>query len=696
MRNSLLAFAVLVLLASPAAAQLVGTDTAPGDGCADKPAGATRVTADPDLDGAEVVLICDGTIWRTASEPAADPDRGIQFNSGGALAADASFIYSSAGLLHLGFGTPTDWAQVSIENTNNGPENLKAGLYARGGTWGSSASYNSVVGVAGESETAATGTGWSESYGLLGTAVATDDAKQQAAYGVHGKVQTSGSDLGYALSAADMNASTGGTIYGLYINLDDADATRYGVFQETANTNYFAGNIGIGTSAPQSTLDVAGGVKIANDSATCDSGKDGTIRYVSSADPPWQYCDGGAASWVNFKQPRCQDNDTGECYLDATRSNDDPEFTAANIADGINILGVTGTHTGSGGCTAPASCTNIGDVCSDGSIFAGFMLYDNSSSCEPIFVTSTRQSTSTQWKTSIGTDDVSTESHIDGWLNANNRSGTITDFPAFDLCVSNTYHAKSDWYLPARAELDVLWRNQAAINANATETLTGSDHWSSTQDGTDYAWILYMGGAQQYSVLKTDTKDVRCVRRNHPCTGGEAPAIGETCTDGSIYAGLSPDGNVAMYTTPADAASAYTWNDGSSNWVETAMVNCTDGTPGTASSCQTGEANTTLLVGLSGSGTPAPYNAAEYCDGLSAHGYDDWYLPAQDELNVLYTNKNTGDLNGTFNETGSTPVGYYWSSSEGDQVTARNQRFSDGLQSNYGKFVGIAVRCVRK
>ena len=151
-----------------------------------------------------------------------------------------------------------------------------------------------------------------------------------------------------------------------------------------------------------------------------------------------------------------------------------------------------------------------------------------------------------------------------------------------------------------------------------------------------------------------------------------------------------------MYTTPADAASTYTWNDGTTNYTDMSMANCTDASPGTAATCQTGEANTALLVGLSGSGTPAPYDAAEYCDGLSAHGYDDWYLPAQDELNVLYTNKNTGDLNGTFNETGSFPAGWYWSSSERNNTTARYQRFSDGTQLNYGKLYALAVRCVRR
>jgi len=181
--------------------------------------------------------------------------------------------------------------------------------------------------------------------------------------------------------------------------------------------------------------------------------------------------------------------------------------------------------------------------------------------------------------------------------------------------------------------------------------------------------------------------------------GGSGPTncsnIGDTCDDGSIYAGLSPDGNVAMYTTPADAASTYTWNDGTSNYTDMSMANCTDASPGTATTCQTGEANTTFLVGATGE-PDYPFAAAEYCDGLSAHGYDDWYLPAQDELNVLYTNKNTGDLNGTFNETGSFPAGYYWSSSENGSSGARGQRFSDGSQSNFGKSDGLAVRCVRR
>lgn len=259
------------------------------------------------------------------------------------------------------------------------------------------------------------------------------------------------------------------------------------------------------------------GTKVSNDSAACTAAKEGTIRYVSGGDPPWEFCDGSA--WENFRQPQCSDNDTGECYLEATRANDDPEFVAANIANGISILGVTGTYTGGGGCTAPASCPNVGDVCTDGSLFAGFMDYSvyGGGSCEVLYVTDSNQSYSSAWKSDIPTNDITDPSDkrdaLDGQYNRDNRgSGT---FPAFELCENNTYHGKSDWYLPARAELNLLWLNQAAIDANAAGNFTSSYYWSSTEYDTADAWFHNFGaGSQYYNLGKSTGADVRCVRRD--------------------------------------------------------------------------------------------------------------------------------------------------------------------------------------
>jgi Concanavalin A-like lectin/glucanases superfamily len=167
---------------------------------------------------------------------------------------------------------------------------------------------------------------------------------------------------------------------------------------------------------------------------------------------------------------------------------------------------------------------------------------------------------------------------------------------------------------------------------------------------------------------------------NSECTN-----VGETCSDGSVYAGLSPDGNVPMYTTPGDAGT-FTWNDGSGTWVDTAMQNCAT----TEASCRTGAANTTLLTALGTTPSPAPYVAARHCDALVAHGKSDWYLPAQEELNVLYNNRMAI---GGFSTSVST---YYWNSSEAADSGAGARDFNNGTPSVHAKWDVKPIRCVRK
>lgn len=173
-----------------------------------------------------------------------------------------------------------------------------------------------------------------------------------------------------------------------------------------------------------------------------------------------------------------------------------------------------------------------------------------------------------------------------------------------------------------------------------------------------------------------------------PCNPSNSPAAGQLCGDGSKYVGLSPDGNIPMYTTPADAGQL-TWNDGSPSAGDLAMQNC-----GAAqASCRTGEANTALLVGLGTSPSPAPYVAARHCDALAAQGKNDWYLPAQDELDLMYDNRSAI---GGFNTSGIHPAGYYWSSSEASGGVTRAILFSDGTLNGLNRDDPVSVRCVRR
>lgn len=80
-----------------------------------------------------------------------------------------------------------------------------------------------------------------------------------------------------------------------------------------------------------------------------------------------------------------------------------------------------------------------------------------------------------------------------------------------------------------------------------------------------------------------------------------------------------------------------------------------------------------------------------YAKTLDAHGHLDWRVPTKGELNVLFQNR---AAIGGFNETGSDPAGWYWSSSPlyGDGWV---QRFSDGYQNDDYRLNDSSLRLVR-
>ncbi len=115
-------------------------------------------------------------------------------------------------------------------------------------------------------------------------------------------------------------------------------------------------------------------------------------------------------------------------------------------------------------------------------------------------------------------------------------------------------------------------------------------------------------------------------------------------------------------------------------------------TGATGTSIGTGQANTTAIVNNQGVGSYAAY----VCDTLTLNGYDDWYLPSMDELNLMYLSKTTIDATATTNGGNSFIEDFYWNSSEVNDVMARDQTFSDGTQDGYGKNALCRVRAVRR
>jgi hypothetical protein len=109
-----------------------------------------------------------------------------------------------------------------------------------------------------------------------------------------------------------------------------------------------------------------------------------------------------------------------------------------------------------------------------------------------------------------------------------------------------------------------------------------------------------------------------------------APQIGDKMKDGTVYAGYSPDTGKAMYAAPTDEPGVYDFD-----W------------------------------------------AQNFAKSFKRYGHKDWRVPTKSELDVLFNNC---AAIGGFNKTGSTPVGWYWSSSRGGTSLAWAQRFTDGKQ----------------
>ena len=122
-------------------------------------------------------------------------------------------------------------------------------------------------------------------------------------------------------------------------------------------------------------------------------------------------------------------------------------------------------------------------------------------------------------------------------------------------------------------------------------------------------------------------------------------AIGDTGPAGGLvfYDKTSYTGTPAwryMEAAPSDQSSGIMWNDGSN----------TD--PNSSTAVGTGAANTAAIVAALGSGS----YAAQLCADLILGGYDDWFLPSWDELNLMRANLYLQSLGGF-------SLSSYWSSS---------------------------------
>lgn len=141
-----------------------------------------------------------------------------------------------------------------------------------------------------------------------------------------------------------------------------------------------------------------------------------------------------------------------------------------------------------------------------------------------------------------------------------------------------------------------------------------------------------------------------------------------------------PAGGIVFHTTVCGGLEAAPIDQSNAAWgCSGTEITRADGT-----SVGTGAQNTAdILAGC----TESPI-AAEVAANYSLYGFNDWFLPSKDELNLMYTNLHQAGLGGFAN-------GDYWSSSEFSSNGARGKDFGNGNQFGGSKNHSWSVRAVR-
>ena len=447
--------------------------------------------------------------------------------------------------------------------------------------------------------------------------------------------------------------------------------------------------LGVGTVAPTTALHVVGKITgnrvilppttglgmpasypAPSGTSTCTTAVEGTLRY-NTLSKTYEFCNGSV--WSSFFSQASQPN--AFAFTDVTGAT--PAATVTSNA--VTLAGFPGALTAScSGCTAIARNGAWG-----GTIVSGFMQGDT---------IAVRTTASASFSTAV-TSTVSVGGTVSGaWTvsTVSNVGPSAFGFTAVsNATTSITYTSNTVTLSGFTGTLTATCTGCTSIARNGVWGISpyagfvSGDTIAIRQTSSNGAGVMTTAAV----TLGATTSSAWGVTTAAACAAGIV--AGQACPDGSIFAGFSPDGNVAMYTTPCDAGqtlsgvmctgtrSGIRWNNGTSNWTATGFT-----------SQVTGLANTAGLVALFDAG--APYNAAAYCDGLTAHGSSDWYLPARNELNVLYTNRTAI---GGFDVAGGQ---WYWSSSESGNSLAWVQRFSDGSNGNSAKGTSYFVRCARR
>lgn len=303
---------------------------------------------------------------------------------------------------------------------------------------------------------------------------------------------------------------------------------------------------------------------------------------------------------------------------------------------------------------------------------------------------------------------------------------------------------KTDWFLPSRDELDAI---SHSMNAGFWRGVPSGAYWSSSENSAKFAWYQILEDGTQFTdengvgringVSISSNKGrtrmaqhygsgypqflyrIAAVRYFGPSDGVQpitsSPALtGYSCTsEGPCMLGdIGPAGGVIFYDAgshkswgryleaapePTDIA-ALPWKRLS---VNDAMRPLYVNTKAATARVQRINAKVIGMGAINTARIRRNYGianyAARYVSSLSVNGYDDWFLPSEDELFEMYKfmHANVKPIDGTHKT-------FYWSSSEYDLNNAWTVNFKDGQQFDREKYLtpkpgvkALRVRAIR-
>ena len=169
---------------------------------------------------------------------------------------------------------------------------------------------------------------------------------------------------------------------------------------------------------------------------------------------------------------------------------------------------------------------------------------------------------------------------------------------------------------------------------------------------------------------------------NNPVRPAAAPAgsynIGDTGPAGGIVffdKGFVGDGWRYLEAAPARGELTAEWGA------------LRRGISGTGTAVGSGKRNTQIIVEQLNQ-LRESQRAAQICASMEINGYNDWFLPSKDELDMLYKNLMQKELGGL-------DIGWYWSSSQTSNRDAWGQDFRGGRQASHFKSDTYRFRAIR-